>query len=179
MAITPTGRPAWARSVSHTDYGGHPNKANYQSQGVVNPRTDVGAEGFTRLVADAEATTRTAPTLTLRYTNRDTSPDAPLVLSAYMMVGVSLAGYEGDVAPDSFPDGARNSTGDVTFTIDSSFADAYGVSEPFAPTQCVLSVEGTTAAVATYVISGQTVRIRCWDAAGAALGNKTVTAVIW
>lgn len=176
---TPTGRPAWARSVSHADYGGHANKKNYQSQGVVNPRTDVGAEGFTRLVADAEATTRTSPMLSMRYTNRDGTPDAPLVLSAYMMVGVSLAGYEGDLAPDSFPDGARNGTGDVTFTFDSSFTDAYDISEAFAPTQCLVSVEGSTAAHATYVISSQTLRIRVWDAAGAALADKTVSVVVW
>ncbi len=177
--MTPTGRPAWARSVDHADYGGHVSKRNYQSQGVVNPRTDVGAEGFTRLVADAEATTRTAPMISMRYTNRDTGSDTPLVLSAYMMVGVSLSGYEGELAPDSFPDGARNGNGDVTFTFDSSFADAYGVEEPFTPTQCLVSVEGTTAAHATYVISGQTVRIRCWDAAGAAVTNKTVSVTVW
>lgn len=177
--MTPTGRPAWARSVSHADYGGHANKKNYQSQGVVNPRTDVGAEGFTRLVADAEATTRTAPMLSMRYTNRDSGTDTPLVLSAYMMVGVSLSGYEGDLAPDSFPAGARNSTGDVTFTFDEEFLDAYGIEEPFAPTQCLVSVEGTTAAHATYVISGQTIRIRCWDAAGSAVGDKNVSVTVW
>ncbi len=177
--MTPTGRPAWARSVTHLDYSGHPQKRNYQSQGVVNPRTDVGAEGFTRLVADAEATTRTAPMISMRYTNRDGTPDTPLVLSAYMMVGVSLSGYEGDLAPDSFPDGARNGTGDVTFTFDSSFLDAYGISEPFVPTQCLVSCEGTTFASATYVISGQTLRIRVWNAAGAALADKNVSVVVW
>jgi hypothetical protein len=176
---TPTGRPAWARSVSHADYGGHTNKRNYQSQGVVNPRTDVGAEGFTRLVADAEATTRTAPMITLRYTNRDASTDTPLVLSAYMMIGVSLSGYEGDLTPDDFPSGVRNGNGDVTFTFEEEFADAYGITEPFVPTQCLVSVEGTTAAHATYVISGQTVRVRCWDAAGAAVANKNVTLTVW
>ena len=176
---TPTGRPAWARSVTHVDYGGNANKRNYQSQGVVNPRTDVGAEGFTRLVADAEATTRTAPMISLRYTNRDGTPDVPLVLSAYMMVGVSLSGYEGDLAPDSFPAGARVGTGRVTFTFDEDFLDAYGIEEPFAPTQCVVSVEGSTAAHATYEISGQVLTIRVWDAAGSALADKTVSAVVW
>lgn len=165
--------------MTHEDYGGHESKRNYQSQGVVNPRTDIGAEGYTRLAADSEATTRTGPMLTLRYTNRDGTPDAPLVLSVYMMVGVSLAGYEGDLAPDSFPDGARNGTGDVTWTIDSSFLDAYGISEPFVPTQCLVSCEGTTFASATYVISGQTIRVRVWNAAGAALADKNVTLVVW
>lgn len=176
---TPTGRPAWARSVSHTDYGGHQNKRNFQSQGVVNPRTDVGAEGLTRMVADAEATTRTAPMLSMRYTNRDGSPDSPLVLSAYMMVGVSLSGYEGDTAPDSFPAGARNGTGDVTFTFDEEFLDAYGIEEPFAPTQCLVSAEGTSAVSVVYVISGQTLRIRCFDAAGSAVADKTVSVTVW
>lgn len=176
---TPTGRPAWARSISHLDYGGHPSKRNYQSQGVVNPRTDVGAEGFTRLVADAEATTRTASFITLRYTNRDSSPDSPLVLSAYMMVGVSLSGYEADLAPDDFPTGARNGTGDVTFTFGSSFLDAYGIEEPFVPTQVLVSPEGTSAVAPVYVISGQTVRLRCFDAAGVAVADKTLTLTVW
>lgn len=176
---TPTGRPAWARSVSHTDYGGHANKRNYQAQSVVNPRTDVGAEGITRLFADAEATTRTASFCSLRYTNNDTAPDAPTIHSAYMMVGVSLTGYEGDAAPDSFPAAARNSTGDVTFTFDDEFLDAYGIEEPFAPTQCLVSPEGTSAVSVTYVISGQTLRVRCFDAAGVAVENKTISVTVW
>lgn len=179
MTTTPSGRPAWARTVTHEDYGGNTGKRNYQSQGVVNPKTDVGAEGFARMVADAEATTRTAVALTLRIRCNDAAPDAPTVLSAYMMVGVSTAGYEGDVAPDDFPAGARNGTGHVTFTLEDDWADAYGSDETFTPTQCLVSAEGTTCTEVTYVISGNTIAFRCWDAAGSAVGDKTFTATIW
>lgn len=178
MTVTPTGLPAWTRTADHTIYGGHLQKANYQSQGVVNPRTDVGAEAIARMSADLAAVVRTAPFGEFTFLNRDASPLAPLVECAYMMTGVRTASYSGDAAPTGFPSAARNGTGDVTFTFAATYADAYGVVAAFTPTHVTLGMHGTTFLDADWVISGSTIRIRCFDAAGAALGDRRITLVV-
>jgi hypothetical protein len=177
--ITPTGLPAWTRTADHTVYGGHLQKQNYQSQGVINPRTDVGAEAIARLAADAEATTRTCPFAVLTYLNRDATPLAPTIESAYLMTGIRASSYAGDAAPTGFPSAVRNSTGKVTFTFAASYSDPYGISAAFTPSHVVLGMNGTTFVDATWVISGSTVAVSCFDAAGAALGDRRITLVVW
>lgn len=179
MTTTPAGLPAWSRTADHTVYGGHLQKQNYQSQGVVNPRTDVGAEAIARLAADAEATTRTCPFLVATYSNSDTSPAAPTIESIYMMTGVRTSSYLGSAPPTGFPSAARNSTGNVTFTFAASYADPYGIFYPFTPLHVTLGMHGTSFMDATWVISGSTVTVACFDAAGAALGDRRVTLVVW
>jgi len=176
---TPAGLPAWSRAADHTVYGGHLQKVNYQSQGVVNPRTDFGAEALCRLAADAEATVRTCPFAVVTLLNRDASPAAPTIEAVYMMTGVRATSYDGSAAPTGFPSAARNGTGDVTMTFAASYADPYGISHPFTPTHCVLGFHGTTFLDATYVISGSTVRIRCFGAGGSALGDRRVTLTVY
>lgn len=178
MSITPAGRPAWSRAADHTDYGGALNKANYQSQGVVNPRTDVGAEAITRMAADLSAIVRTADFFEADITCHDGSPDDPTINSVLMMTGVRASSYEGDAPPTGFPGVVRNGTGDVTITFASTYTDPYGVSEAFAPAFVHVSMQGTAFADATYVISGQTVRIRVFDAAGSALGDRRFTVTV-
>lgn len=177
--VVPTGNPAWARSVSHEDYGGHEDKTNYQSIGVVNPRTDVGAEGFSRQVSDQAAAVRTSEFAVLTYLNNDTGTDPPTIEAAHLMTGIASNSYEGDAPPNGFPSAVRNGDGDVTFTFESSYPDEYGVSADWSPVQAQVSCHGTTFAHANYVISGQTVRVRVFDAAGAALIDKRVTLVVW
>jgi hypothetical protein len=179
MTITPAGLPAWTRTADHTVYGGNLQKQNYQSQGVINPRTDVGAEALARLTADAEATTRTCPFAVLTYLNHDGSPAAPTIESAYLMTGVRASSYEGNAAPTGFPSAARNSTGKVTFTFAASYSDPYGVSAAFTPSHVVLGMQGTTFLDATWSISGSTVAVSCFDAAGAAVGDRRITLVVW
>ena len=176
--MTPAGLPAWSRTADHTVYGGHVNKQNYQSQGLINPRNDVGAEALCRLAADAEATTRTCPFAILTFLNHDGSPAAPTVEFANLMTGVRTTSYEGGAAPTGYPSAARNGTGDVTFTFAAAYSDPYGVSHPFTPTHITFGFHGTTFLVATYVISGSTIRVRCFDAAGSALGDRRVTLVV-
>jgi hypothetical protein len=179
MATTPAGRPAWSRTADHANYGGNVNKANYQSQGVVNPKTDVGAEAIARLTADLAACARTGSFLDATILCNDGSPGAPTVESALMMTGVRTASYAGDAAPTGFPAVARNGTGDFTITFASSYDDPYGVAEAFVPRGVLVSCHGTTFADATWVISGQTVRIRVFDAAGSALADRRVSVVVW
>lgn len=176
MTITPAGLPAWSRSADHTYYGGHPNKANYQSQGVVNPRTDVGAEAIARLSADLAAAVNTSPMWVITYL--DGGGGAPTVESVYGMTGVRTTSYGGGSPPTGFPSAARNGTGDVTFTFASSYADPYGVTHAWVPVHVTLGFDGGSFLDATWVISGSTVRVRCWDAAGGALGSRRVTLVV-
>jgi hypothetical protein len=98
------------------------------SQGVVNGRTDVGAEAFARMAADLEAVVRTADFSSLRVVCNDTVPAAPTIFVAYQMNGVREISYAGDAAPAGFPSGTRNGNSDVTLTWASSYTDAYGVS---------------------------------------------------
>lgn len=177
--IVPTGFPAWARTADHSHYGGHVDKKNYQSQGVTNPRTDVGAEAIVRQAADTAAAVRTAKFLSATFVNNDTSPDAPTVNSLEMMTGVLQSPYEGDAPPSGFPGAVRIGTGHVRFTFASTYADEYGVVAGFAPRRAKASGHGSSFVNCTCVVSGQTVDVYCWDAAGAPVGNKTVTLTVW
>lgn len=179
MTITPSGSPAWARTADHSHYGGNVNKKNYQSQGVTNPRTDVGAEAITRLAADTAAAVRTAKFLSATFLNNDSSPAPPTVNSLEMMTGVLQAPYGGGSPPTGFPGAVRVGTGHVKFTFAASYTDEYGVVAAFAPRRARASGHGSTFVTCTCVVSGQDVDVYCWDAAGVALGNKTVTLTVW
>jgi hypothetical protein len=177
--IVPTGFPAWARTADHSHYGGHVAKKNYQSQGVTNPRTDVGAEAIVRLASDVAAAVRTAKFFSGTFTNRDTSPAAPTVSSVEMMTGILQASYDGSAPPSGFPGAVRVSTGRVRFTFATSYTDEYGVSAAFTPRRAKASGHGSSFCTCTCSITGQTVDVFCWDAAGNALGDKTVTLTVW
>lgn len=174
--MTPTGSPAWTRTTSHTFYGGDVNKTNFLAQGVVDATTDVGAEEIARLAADLAALVRTAPFAVIRYLNNDTSPAAPTVEFVCMMTGIRLVSYAGDSPPTGFPSAARNVTGDVTFTFASSYSDDYGVAGSFGISTAEASANGQTAFFPTAeIVTPTTVRVRCFDAAGVAIGDKRVT----
>jgi hypothetical protein len=175
MAITPTGAPCWTRQTSHTDYGGNTLKQNYMGQGVMNALTDVGAEDFCRLCSDMAAVARTASMWVITYECNDTAPAAPTVNIVHGMTGVQLVSYEGNAAPTGYPSAARNGNGDVTFTFDATYDDEYGVAGAWVPVTCNTSVSATAAREASWVISGSTVRVRIFDAAGAAVSDPTVT----
>lgn len=175
MTITPTGHPAWTRTVDHTDYGGNVNKKNYMGLGVVNALTDVGAEDFCRMCSDLAALVRVAPMWVITYLCNDTSPAAPTIEVANGMTGVRIVSYAGNAAPTGFPSAARNGNGDVTFTFSSSYLDEYGVSGAWAPQTVTTCVSGTAARVAVWAISGSTVRVRVFSDAGTAVSDPRVT----
>ena len=68
MTVTPSGDPPWARTSDYTTYGGHAEKANYQSLGAINPKTDITAEQWSRLVEDLAACVNVAVFATLNIT---------------------------------------------------------------------------------------------------------------
>jgi hypothetical protein len=175
MAITPSGAPPWTRQTSHVDYGGNTAKRNYMDQGVTNALTDVGAEDFCRMCSDLAAVARTAPMWVITYLCNDTSPAAPTIQIVYGMTGVRLVSYAGGAAPTGFPSAARNGAGDVTFTFASSYSDDYAVAGAWAPVHVNASVSATAARSAQWIVSGSTLRIRVFDAAGATVSDPTVT----
>ena len=179
MAVTPSGLPAWTRTASYTTYGGNSNKQNHLGGGVIDATTDVGAEDFSRMVADLAAAVRSAPTWVITYNNSDTSPAAPTIYYVHAMTGVRLSSYLGSAAPVGYPSAARNGTGDVTFTFDSSYLDEYGVSGSFQVFRAEASVDGSGAyhAVAE-LTSPTTVRVRVFNAAGSAQADQRVTLVV-
>ena len=178
MAITPSGYPVWQHVNTHVDYGGDLNKRNFLSQGVVDAQTDVGADQFSRMVADMEAIGRTAPFAIINYTCNDAAPAAPTINRATLMTGIRSTSYAGDAAPTGFPSAVRNGTGDVTFSFSGSYLDAYGVSGTMTISTAIATVSSTTAAIVT-IGTGGGLQIKVWDAAGVALGNKTVTVTVW
>ncbi len=179
MAITPTGSPAWLRTVAIGHYGGHASKENYLSRGAIDALTDVAAEEFVRITADLAAAVRTAPFAIITYLNQDSTLSAPLIESVFMMTGVRTTQYVGDSAPTGFPSAVRQGTGEVTFTFASSYLDDYGVSGSYTPRSPKVTGHGSVFVEATAEVSGSTVTVRCFDAAGSALGNKQVTLTVW
>jgi hypothetical protein len=182
MAIVPSGQPAWTRTASHTNYGGHVNKRNYMSRGVIDALTDVGAEALCRLAADLEAIARTAPFATLTYLCADTFPVSgaePTVETAHMMTGVRLTSYSSLAPPTGYPSAVRNGDGDNTFTFASTYADPYGVVGTFAIKHAIASIHGTSAGEAVVdILTSTTVRVRLFNGASA-LQDQRATLIIW
>lgn len=175
MTITPSGVAPWVRSVGFEDYGGHANKANYQNQGVVNPRTDVGAEAIARMSSDLAAVVRTAAFATITAQCNDSSPAAP-TLTVLMQTGVTVS-YAGDAAPTGFPSGARVGNGHVTLTFESSYEDDYGVEGAFGIAQALPCLLGTAAgsATANFTVGTQTIDLYGWTSAGAAKSDALIS----
>ena len=179
MAITPTGAPSWVRNSDHTTYGGHANKINYQGQGKVNARTDVGAEEFTRLAADLAALMRVGEFCNVTFTARDAGVLDPLVTKVTMQPsGVVTVSYAGGSPPTGFPSVTRVADGNYLITFAASYLDAYGVSGAWQPVHAMGGVHGSlgrdvgttvgVSAVQVYVTSG-----------GVAAPDETVSVSIW
>lgn len=178
MAVTPTGSPAWTRTTDFSHYGGDADKANYQSQGAVDPLTDVTAEQLSRLAADLASAVRTCPFCVLTFLADDTGAGPPTVEYVNLMTGVSAASYTGDNPPAGFPTVERSSDGIHVITLDSSYTDPYGVAGTFIPRQATASPEGSTAFDTSVVISGQTVTVYA-IASGSPATDKRVTVKVW
>lgn len=179
MTTTPTGSPVWLRVNDFTSYGGNLNKKNFASRGVINPKTDVGAEAFSRMAADLAAVGRTAPFAVLRLTCNDTSPAAPTFEYVALMTGVRVVSYEGDTAPSGFPSGVRNGDGDVTITFSATYADPFGVTGALTLTHANAQLLGSTAGFAVPdLLTATTVRLRAFDLAGAGLDDSSMVLIL-
>jgi len=183
---TPTGLPAWTRSADYIQYGGDPSKANYQSQGVVNPRTDVGAEGFSRLVADAASVVRTAEFASMQILCVDGGSNTPIVENCRLMVGVTVIPYAGTAPPGGvapitllpllFPIVTRVSNGSVQVTFPASYIDEYGVAGAFIVKEPIANFVGAGGGVAVpEIVSATVVNVRVFDLTGVAISGARFT----
>jgi hypothetical protein len=172
------GSPPWTRTAGAASYGGSTTKTNFQSVGVINAKTDVGAAAINRAAVDIAACVRTAAFAVIRYHCHDSVPAAPELNVILTQPGITEA-YAGDYAPTGFPSGARNGDGDCTFTFDASSTDEMGVSGAWAPSGCIAS-GSTDGTAATYTISGQTVRIIVYSlSTGNVVQNAAACFVVW
>ena len=179
--IVPLGSPAWLRANSHSEYGGHVDKANWMSQGLVNGRTDVGAEAFVRMCADLEALQRVGAFSVLRILCNDTSPAAPTIQVVNQMNGYRSASYAGGSPPAGFPTGARNGNGDVTITWASSYTDAYGVAGAINVRHAIANLIGSTSrSLPVELVSATAVRVRVFvSTSGAAATDPAFILRAW
>jgi len=179
MPVIPTGVPAWMRANNYASYGGHLNKRNFASRGAINPKTDVGAEAFSRITGDLAAVARTAPFAILQVQCDDVTPAAPTILYVALMTGVRSVSYLGSSPPTGFPSATRNGNGDFTLTFAASYADPYGVTGATSLTQAKATLNGIFAGLATATIASATeVRVRAFIAAGTAKANALVTVTV-
>ncbi len=179
MTITPEGLPAWTRTAGISQYGGHVDKQNYLSRGVIDPLTDIGAEGYSRLTADLAAAAITAPMFVCTFLNALSGGSPPTVEAAlFMPYGAITISYVGDDPPPGFPEAGQVGAGHTRFLFESSYVDHYGVVGTFAPYMAQATGHGTTFVSCSALISSNTVDVYCWDAAGNALEQKRVTLVV-
>lgn len=179
MAVIPSGVPAWMRQNDFASYGGNLLKKNFASRGAINPKTDVGAEAFSRITADLAAVARTAPFGVFTILCDDSTPAAPTVEYATLMTGVRVASYLGSAPPTGFPSIARNGNGDFTMTFAASYNDPYGVAGAFTLKSPRASLGGATAGTATWeILTATTLRIRAFAALGTAYSNARVTVTV-
>lgn len=172
---TPNGYPIWSRTSDFTVYGGATDKANYQSQGAVNPRTDITAEQFMRLVEDVAECARTAAFCQMSITCNDATSAHPTVNWVRMGTGVRSTSYTGNAPPAGFPTAERISDGCVRVTFDAEYADAYGVTADFTPTHVVSAPASAGCAYVSWVISSGDLVLRAYDSTGTADADSTFT----
>ena len=176
--VVPTGSPVWVRTTDYSHYGGHASKENYLGRGAIDALTDVAAEEFSRMVADAASFARTAPFAVFEIQCSDTSPAAPTILYAALMTGVASTSYLGSSPPAGFPSFARNGNGHVTATFASSYSDEYGIAGAYVPRAPVGTLWGSSAGDVVAVVSGQTVVCRAFDVGGSALVDPKFTLAV-
>lgn len=173
---TPSGNPAWARTASAETYGGTASKVNYQSQGVTNPRTDLGAEEYLRLCGDVAAAVRTCPFGAVHFQADDTTPAHPTVTRVDMMSGIYTTSYVGNAAPTGYPSVTRNGDGDYTVTFPTTVTDDYGVTYATYIRGAAPVMDSNTATLATYQkVNDYTIRVYVWEpVGGTAYGDQAV-----
>jgi hypothetical protein len=174
MSVTPTGAPAWSRTADAEIYGGHADKRDYQTQGVVNPKTDVSAAQFARLCADVAACARVASFCQLTLTCDDATPDDPTVNFVRQMdLGQNTAGYAGDSPPSGFPTCTRVSDGKVQVVLASTPADDFSVSQALTTYHAQADVLGSSVFATVHIVkvNATTWTFEAVDSSGTAIAD--------
>lgn len=123
----PAGSPLWTRTSTAATYGGTASKRNYGGIGAVNANTDVTAEQYIRLAADAAAAAMMAPLCFLRLTyNGVDTVSLDNVLPCWAPPW--LPPYPEGSAPSAvYPSATITGATQVTIHMPATAADAYGV----------------------------------------------------
>jgi hypothetical protein len=194
--IRPTGLPAWTRTATFEQYGGHTAKENFLGRSAINPVTDVDATEFSRMTTDLAVLVRTAPFAVMTIVCQDTQhrgfddegqpifipgPATPLIEYAALMTGVRNTIYEGDAPPTGYPSVVRTGTGEFTVTFATSYADEYGVAAAYAPraAQATVAFAGGSAACAHAWVTGQTVQVALVADTGGTAADQRVSLIVW
>lgn len=178
--IIPSGLAPWLRANDHTTYGGRHDKMNYQSQGVVDPRTDISAEQFVRLCEDLASVVRVCPYGYLMIQCDDTTPTDPTVLFVYLMNVFTEIPYLGSTPGLGMPTVERVSNGVFTVSFVSPAEDAYGIEGDVIIKGVVPTVEnpGSGTVEAGYTVSGNIVTVNVTDDVGP-VSNPKVFLKVW
>jgi hypothetical protein len=120
-------------------------------------------EQHARLCADLVAVKRTAPLCRLYVTQNSGSPFAASVVTYHGQNGNGLA-----YAPTVTVNGA----GDVTLTYPGYWTDEFERQCALKIRHAIPSASSTAARFINHVISGRTIRVRSFDAAGAAISSN-------
>lgn len=193
MSITPTGTPAWTRTASADLYGGHANKRNWGGLGIIDPRTDISAEQWSRMAADLAAVVTVSPALVIRVRDtgaRTVAPSAPspsITASVHSLWGVS-GWYSGGFPATGFPtvelDDSDLSLPTYTITIPASHTDYFGVAASFAPVATVTTGVKISGGVMVYpcgeTITGQVITLQfAGDDLALVSGNVDFVVQVW
>lgn len=155
MTITPFGFPSWLRNNNITDVDGHPDKRNRDGSFPVDPKTDLSAEGQSRLHQIVYALEKTAPFAVMKI-----DPDAPGYVASYL-------GQHG-IGITNAPTVTRVATGYWRIVWAASYTDPYNV---------LGATRITTAQSSPYrlggnrlysdweIINDRTVEVRVWEEA--------------
>lgn len=167
MAVIPTGDPCWACTSSIETYGGNVDKKNYLDIGIVDPKTDVDAGQFSRMVEDVQMMNKTADFAVITFTCNDTATEDP-TLNAYW-------GMHGN-GEGAAPTMTRLGDGYVSIEWESSYSDSYGITLDVNLTQWTGNVHGITPAVVNAEFSTiTTLLLQVSDMAGDPELDRTVT----
>jgi hypothetical protein len=165
MAIVPKGNPAFVRSSDITTLDGNVNKQNYLGIGIVDPRTDYSAEGFSRLVEIVAAAEKTIPRCVITLQCRDSIAANPTIVSHLGMY--------------TQPTVARISDGYVSLTFPASESDVYGVSGGFTVSSVASKLLGISTNTTQQDFSSSIVYVKAVNSAGVAQQNQRITVMVW
>lgn len=163
MTTTPNGTPAWTRAADHTYYGGHADKANYNGEPIVNPRTDVDASQIQRLASDMASVARMANFCEIDFV---ATGGNPTVTQCRMMTGILTSSYAGTSPPTGFPTVQQPSSGVYTIEIGGSYTDDYSVAAVFQPIFAGGYCTNQAAYVKAYTSGTTTVYVEAQNGAG-------------
>ena len=172
-----TGNPIWARDVNTTQYCGDPNKKDFGNVGVLNPKTDLGANQHARLVADLTTVARSSLLMRLVFTPNATAPSTSVQCcmpawsppATWLDGAVTRPGYPDGSAPPSQYYATIVGTGSTrTITLPTEASDDYGVTYAVTP-RIVQAIGGawngtitSNAFTLTGLTAGKQVSVTIW-----------------